>query len=170
MTAVLGMMWMSLPDLAEDDLMSGADKRWSAWVVRWDWVGEHAAVEQEVAGILPASWGAENVMRVVEALYAAREYTPAEMLEAARRNGHKPSRASLGTGTVILEDGTRGSVNWLGEIVCGHNPYLIARQARVGLDPSKPGQVLFEDSPRPQLDLRDQPFGPNPAAPVVPPS
>ncbi len=92
------------------------------------------------------------MQRIVEALYAAREYTPAEMLEAARDRGHNPYRAHLGSSRVMNEDGTPGAVTWEGEIICGHNPHLLARVARVWLEGAA---VRYQWAcERPQLDLR----------------
>ena len=44
-----------------------------AWVIRWEWSGRHAAVEQPVAAVLRPQLGGRNLLRIVEALYAARE-------------------------------------------------------------------------------------------------
>ncbi len=123
-----------------------------AWLVLWEWVGDHARVDQPVAAILPRRFGHEIVQRIVEALYAEREYTPAEMLEAARDRGHNPYRAHLGSCCVITEDGSLGTVAWQGEIICGHNPHLVARLARVWPDGDA---VRYEWAyERPRLDLR----------------
>jgi hypothetical protein len=145
-------------------------KRMSAWVVRWDWGGEHAAVDQKIAAVLPGSWGIENVKRVVEALYAAREYSPAEMLEAARRRGHNPYPARCGTVSVIREDGVHTSIEWFGEVICGHNPFLVARKANVSIDPEDSAGIAYEDLPRPlRLDLRHQSSQASLAGPLEPP-
>jgi hypothetical protein len=55
-----------------------------AWLVRWEWAGNHAAVEQPVAAILSPRLGGEQVLRAVEMLYAVLSYTPDEMLGAAQ--------------------------------------------------------------------------------------
>ena len=53
---------------------------------------------------------------------------------------------------MIREDGSSGTVAWQGEIICGHNPYLVARLARVWLDRDA---VRYEWAyERPRLDLR----------------
>jgi hypothetical protein len=94
------------------------------------------------------------VRRIVDALYAASEYTPAEMLEAARRGGHNPYAAELGTATLIREDGSTGYVSWQGEVACGHNPRLVARLADVRRDPASDEAVVYVDDERPVMDLR----------------
>lgn len=122
------------------------------WLVLWEWVGDHARVDQPIAAMLPRRLGHETVQRIVEALYAEREYTPSEMLEAALDRGHNPYRAQLGSVRVSNEDGSRGSVPWHGEVICGHNPHLVARHARVWIES---GEVRYKWAyGRPQLDLR----------------
>jgi len=159
---------MAIPCLA---LMGSRSRRRTAWVMRWDWVGEHAAVEQRVAAVLPPQWGHETVKRVVEVVYAASAYVPAEMPEAARRGGHNPYPAKYGRIPGIREDGVRESVEYQGEVTCGHNPFLIARKAKVRLDPKDPGEIVYEDLPRPRpFDLRSRPAGWPPAAPLEPPT
>jgi hypothetical protein len=134
-----------------------------AWLVMWEWVGNHARVDQPIAAILPRRLGHETVQRIVEALYSAREYTPAEMLEAARDGGHNPYRAYLGSCCVIMEDGSPGNVTWQGEVICGHNPHLVARRARVWPDGEA---VRYEWAyERPRVDLRGYR---NHAAPLEP--
>jgi hypothetical protein len=122
-----------------------------AWVIRWGWSGDHAAVERPVAAILDPRLGTAHMVRVVEALYAAREYQPDEMLLAMRRCGHNPYPARYGTAPFIDRNGERKQVRWNGEIICGHNPFLLARLARVR--PLGDGRIEWEDEPRPLLDL-----------------
>jgi hypothetical protein len=129
-------------------------KQRRAWVIRWDWGGDHARVTQPIVAILSPQLGSETVRRLVEALYAAREYTPEEMLEASRRGGYNPYKAMLGTCPMILEDGTTVQSTWEGEILCGHNPHLVARRALVSATGDPDGSVEFEDLPRPAPDLR----------------
>jgi hypothetical protein len=119
-----------------------------AWVVRWEWAGDHAAVDQPIAAVLRPQISGRQILRIVEILYAARQYEPDEMLSAIRRNGHQPYPARFGT--VEVDPDGRGHwrhVPWKGEIVCGHNPYLVARLAKVW--PAGDGLIEWEDDPRP---------------------
>jgi hypothetical protein len=78
---------------------------------------------------------------IVEALYASREYDPVDMLDAIRRNGQNPYRAEWGRIEVKAPSGGKSHVPWLGEVVCGHNPFLAARlalQHRLGAAPLEP--------------------------------
>jgi hypothetical protein len=134
---------------------SPGNKGVRAWVVRWEWAGPHAAVDQPVAAVLPPQIGGANLLRLVETLYAAREYAPDEMLNATRKNGRNPYPAKWGTIGVVPGHGSEPrQVPWRGEVICGHNPFLVARLARAwpALDGS--GGIEWEDDPRPDLPQR----------------
>lgn len=120
-----------------------------AWIIRWEWSGPHAAVEQPVAAILPSRWRSERVRAIVEALYSSAHYTPDEMLEAMRPSGHNPYPARFSTTTVTMGDGSRVTVRCDDEITCGHNPWLRARIALVRPAPSAPGGIEWDDVLRP---------------------
>jgi hypothetical protein len=76
-----------------------------AWLVRWEWAGNHAAVEQPVAAILSPRLGGEGVRRAVEMIYAVLTYRPDEMLAAAQQyGGFNPYEAEFGTVSVDLDD------------------------------------------------------------------
>jgi hypothetical protein len=115
-------------------------KRFKVWLVRWDWAGEHAAVEKVVAALLKPQASDRQVMAAVELLYATHQYTGDDMLEAMRRGGHNPYRARLEQHM----------------IVCGHNPFLIAQRASVWRSPGAPDGIEWELTPRPAaFDLNE---------------
>lgn len=123
-----------------------------AWVVRWEWAGPHAAVDQPVAAVLSPQTGGRNLLRLVETLYAAREYAPDEMLNSMRRNARNPYPATWGTiGVVLGHDSEPKQVPWGGEVICGHNPFLVARLARVWTSLDGSGGIEWEDDQRPDL-------------------
>lgn len=102
-----------------------------AWLVRWEWAGGHAAVEQPVAAILSPRLRGEQVRRAVEMLYASAWYTPAEMLRAAQQHdSFNPYPAKFATVSVEVS-GQTARVRWEGEVLCGHNPWLAARKALI---------------------------------------
>lgn len=105
-----------------------------------------------MAAVLRPQIGGGQLLRVVETLYAAREYAPDEMLEAIRRKGHNPYRAEWGT--IAVGHGEDGRlpprVPWLGEVICGHNPFLIARLGRAWPTADGSGGIEWEDDPRPE--------------------
>ena len=40
-----------------------------AWIIRWFWVGDHAAVDQPIVAVLSVRTSAETVRKYVEFLY-----------------------------------------------------------------------------------------------------
>lgn len=102
----------------------------TAWLVTWDWAGDHEAVPKReiIAAILRPQTRADMVKRIVEQLYAAREYTPIDKPAALKRNLY-PACYS----TVLFEEHLsngeirRQNVPYAGQIYCGHNPLLFAR-------------------------------------------
>jgi hypothetical protein len=110
--------------------MSKPVKGRKAWLITWDWAGQHAAVPQRevIAAILRPQAGPDTVKRIIEVLYAAREYEPIDKFDALTRN---PYPAKFNTATVEQRrpDGTVFTQHpeYMGQIACGHNPFLYAR-------------------------------------------
>jgi hypothetical protein len=79
--------------------MSERRKGRTAWLVTWDWSGDHAAVPEHevIAAILRPQTSPETVKRMVEILYAAREYYPVDKLAALT---HNPYPAQFNTTTL----------------------------------------------------------------------
>lgn len=105
-----------------------------AWLVTWEAAGPHATVEQPIAAVLSSQTGAETVRVFVERLYASHHFTGAEMLDALPPKGHNPYLAHYGS-VRVEQRGFAQTVPFTGQIVCGHNPHLYARQVshlRVG--------------------------------------
>ena len=97
----------------------------SAWLVTWDWMGDHAEVAptEVIAGIFSSRLSYRTVMQLVEALYAAREYDATDKLSALT---HNPYKAELETVEITIS-GITQRVRSQGEVICGHNPFLRAR-------------------------------------------
>jgi hypothetical protein len=122
-----------------------------AWLVRWEWAGNHASVEQPVAAILSPRLGGERVRLAVEMLYASLSYTPYEMLAVARQYGSfNPYPAKFAT-TSVQVGGRTAHVRWAGEIICGHNPWLAARKAYIWPLRDGSGGVDWVDDERPTM-------------------
>jgi hypothetical protein len=122
-----------------------------AWVVRWEWATTAAAVRQPVAAVLRPQTGPEQVRRIVELLYATHQYAPDEMLNTISRGGYNPYPARFGQIRVPLTD-PPSVVEYAGEIVCGHNPYLVARIARVWRANDGSGGIAWVDEPHPSWE------------------
>ncbi len=83
-----------------------------AWLIKWCWAGDHAAVDDPVVTVLSARIGAEDVRRYVELRYIEECASLDEKLSYARYN--RPQELPY---PAILEQG---------RIHCGHNPWLEA--------------------------------------------
>jgi hypothetical protein len=110
--------------------MSKRQKGRKAWLVTWDWAGRHATVSKRevIVAILRPQTGPDTVKRIIELLYAAREYEPIDKLDALTRNPY-PAQFN----TITVEQPMPGGeiftqrVPYIGQMACGHNPYLYAR-------------------------------------------
>jgi len=118
-----------------------------AWLVRWDWIGDHAKVENPIVAILPSQWGVERIKTVVEVVHDAKALTPAEMAHFARKRRDRPYEATLDTVTMDTDHGPI-NVPWEGAVLCGHNPWVEARQVTVFIHPGSQ-EVSWEPVPKP---------------------
>ncbi len=90
-----------------------------AWLVTWEWVGLHAAVENPIAAILSPRLSEEHVREIVELLYVNKWMSVNERLSYAKDKRSNPYPAQFST---------INGVAWTGQILCGHNPHLFARR------------------------------------------
>lgn len=118
----------------------------SAWLVTWDWAGEHASRHPRVVAILNPRMSGSRVAEIVERLYSESEYDPSEQIEVLLHPERNPYRAQFGS---------INGVQWEGQVICGHNPYLFARLVRglraVEIDGEE--QFAWEEIDRPNLKL-----------------
>jgi hypothetical protein len=118
-----------------------------AWLVTWEWCGDHAKGQQKVAAILNPRFSGRRVREFVEALYIndADTFTLSERLALALDRSKNPYQAQFGR-----IDG----VPWEGRIYCGHNPFLFARLVD-GLilerDEHHQEKARWQDCPKPKL-------------------
>lgn len=93
-----------------------------AWLITWDWVGDHAAVEDEIVAILRPKLSERIIGEIVQAFYAVHAYSPREMAAWSRRPRSNPYPAV-----------------WNGRhCTCGHNPQLSATYVKdlmIDVDP-----------------------------------
>ena len=99
----------------------------SAWLLKWEWAGEHAAVEDQVAAILRPRLSRATITAIVETIYARHEYSAGEMAQWAKRPKENPYKAA-----------------WDGDhCYCGHNPSLHANYVR---------QLVVQEDPATELE------------------
>jgi hypothetical protein len=91
----------------------------TAWLVTWEWVGDHAKPERKIAAILNPRWSPDRVREYVEFIYANSYYSISERIDYAKNRSFNPYPAEFMR--------VRGGVQWQGQIICGHNPWLFAR-------------------------------------------
>lgn len=82
-----------------------------AWLLTWEWTGDHAAVEDKIAGILHPRLSREVIGKIVESLYAIHEYSLSELACYSRRPKENPCFAQWHNNNGCI---------------CGHNPSLHA--------------------------------------------
>lgn len=81
-----------------------------AWLLTWEWMGEHAAVEDRIAGILRPCLSKEKITELVEYIYAFHAYSLSELAYYAKQPKDNPYKAQ-----------------WENKhCYCGHNPSLHA--------------------------------------------
>lgn len=122
-----------------------------AWLITWDWAGEHARVpdDEVIAAILRPQTGAETVRRIMEYLYAMRQYEAIDKLDMLDSNPY-PAEFNAVTHEFPGDPPFRQTVKYEGQIICGHNPFLYARRVD-NLRPRSP------DSPSDGLTWDERP-------------
>jgi hypothetical protein len=93
----------------------------TAWLITWEWIGAHAAVENKVAGVVNYRKSAEYVRNLVEQLFIAKTSSAVEMARYAKDSKANPYPAQFSR---------FNGVAWEAYIDCGHNPHLFARKVR----------------------------------------
>lgn len=108
-----------------------------AWLVTWEWSGDHAKRPDKVAAIFNARWSAQRVRKFVEFIYLS-EYPLSERLTYSVHKNQNPYLATF--------------VPTTGEIHCGHNPWLHARcvdDLMVERDASGKETAWWNERPKP---------------------
>jgi hypothetical protein len=82
-----------------------------AWLVTWEWVGDHAKRDDKVAAVLNSRLSESRVKELVEFLYLNDSYAVSEKMAVAQRRRDNPYPARVEPGGIH----------------CGHHPFLRAR-------------------------------------------
>ena len=110
-----------------------------AWLVTWEWAGDHAKVDDPLVAVLNPRWSASRIRELVEILYANAYYSLSERLRYANNRSFNPYPA---------EFGSVAGVSFEGAIYCGHNRWLYARKVknlRVADDKSDREHLLWSE-------------------------
>jgi hypothetical protein len=119
--------------------------RTTAWLVTWEWAGDHAKPAEKVVAVLNPRLGGKRVRELVELLYIQSGATLAEKLTWALHPSRNPYPAQCG----ILD-----GAPWEGEVTCSHNPWLFARLVdSIVVEPGADGKERATWKERPKPDL-----------------
>lgn len=117
----------------------------SVWLVTWDGAGQHAEVHESerIAASLNPRLSAEHVRVIVELLYVNSSLG----LEARIRY------AKSGHTTYPAQFGRLKRVPWMGQMTCGHNPYLFARKVDdLRMDANASVGISWKERPFPKVN------------------
>ncbi|HEY7314013.1 MAG TPA: hypothetical protein VH643_31980 [Gemmataceae bacterium] len=115
------------------------------WLVTWEWAGDHAAVNEKIVAILDYRRSSKQMLQIVELLYINSTSSVQEKVSYARNRKKNPYPAKYGY---------LGNIPWMGEIYCGHNPYLHARRVdnlKVTIDEDMNETVSWDERPKPAV-------------------
>ena len=110
-----------------------------AWLITWEWIGEHAKVENKIATILNYRLAEDTVREIMERIYINNYTSLRERVAYARNKKTHPYPAQVYRG---------------GRIHCGRNPHLYARlvdDLHVSVDKDGEESLIWKERPRPNL-------------------
>jgi hypothetical protein len=116
-----------------------------AWLVTWEWAGDHAKPADKVVAIFNPHFGGGRVRELVEILYMQSMASLSERVSWALDRSRNPYPAQFGR---------LDNVPWGGEITCGHNPWLLARlvdDLTVEADADGKEHATWKERPKPDL-------------------
>jgi hypothetical protein len=89
-------------------------RKMKAWLVTWEWIGDHAKRDKTIAAVFNPRLGSARVQEFVEFLYLTEYYSLSEQMAIAQHKAQaqNPYPAQFVTGS---------------EMYCGHNPFLHAQ-------------------------------------------
>lgn len=108
-----------------------------AWIIKWDWIGDHAAVDDPYINILSARVSPGEVLEYVQRCYASSEYSLSEQIAQARYN--KPSIPPYQAHFDVVEGHSYENC-----IVCGHNPHIVAFKADSVHVDEESGELMWD--------------------------
>ena len=90
-----------------------------AWIIEWDWSGEHAKVDNRFVTVLSARCSDNQIKAALDLLYSVEKYSLRARFGFAKYNNpdKKPYQPEVECGTITL----------------GHNPWLVAKRVDFSL-------------------------------------
>ena|SRR6266550_1087067 len=123
-------------------------RKFKAWLVTWEWMGDHAKPPDKVAEILDPRLPPARVREILELLYH-RDASLSEKMAWRLQKKRQVYPAKF----IDLE-----GLQWHGQIECGHNPWLFARlvdDLMVECDENGKENATWKDRYSPR-DLREK--------------
>jgi len=121
----------------------------SAWLITWEWIGDHARMKDKVVAILNRRLSDETVRRFIEQLYILTTSNLTEKVSYARNRKNNPYQAEF---NVI------NGIKYGGQIMCGHNPHLYGRIAKdISIEIDKNGKeiLMWKENDLPSMFTKD---------------
>jgi hypothetical protein len=91
-----------------------------AWLVTWDWCGDHARVDAPLVAIFSSRRSARSVGGFVEQYYMLATSNAQEVAYSANRAAQPRCKVSMSQRINDIPHGDR--------LTCGHNPFIYARK------------------------------------------
>jgi hypothetical protein len=116
----------------------------NAWLITWEWKGEHAKRENPLIAIFSYRKGENFVRKFVEEIYLMKTSTVEKKVHWANRSKARPYKAKK---EIIAKNDVPHDMG----IICGHNPFIYARKVsdlKVVRDPENEVEELsWKESP-----------------------
>jgi len=114
-----------------------------AWLITWEWVGDHAARQNKIVSVLNYRLSGETVRKFTEQLYIDLTSTLSEKIAYAKNKKNNPYPAQFNR---------INGVAFEGQINCGHNPHLYGRlvsNLSIEIDEDENEKLNWEEIPVP---------------------
>lgn len=101
----------------------------SAWLITWEWIGDHAKVENKVVCILDFRYSYMKISRFLEWIYIGSRFALYEQIAFVKNRDCNPYHVEYGLieTRASKESGLPSSTTFTGKMVYGNNPFLYAR-------------------------------------------
>ena len=86
--------------------------RITAWLVTWEWIGDHAKRDNKIVAVLNWRLSPEKISEMIEMIYANEYYSLEERVAFAKNKKMNPYKTTY---------------DCQGVLFCGHHPFLVAR-------------------------------------------
>lgn len=109
----------------------------NAWLITWEWDGEHANVDDPLIAIFSSRLSENRIAEFIEGYFLIKSASAGEMVYYANRTKEIPYKTEKHVSINGIPHGDR--------ITCGDNPYIFARkvlQLKVENDVAKNLEII----------------------------